>query len=1310
MFVFRKTVPLWFIPALIVLAAGTTVAYHLTQQDDINYYKGHRLFVRGQYRQAIPFFQKAIMIDPRRLDAVTDLAYAYQWTGANAKAIECFTRILAAAPNDHKIRFSLAQSYAWQKQYDSAIALYKEVIAATDDIDAKEHLAYVYLWTKRYDLAKAAAEEILRKDPENISAKLIVAKGLSYTGQAPKAIALYEEILQEEKRPPQVADAPQEKKEETPAAVKGAVQRAEVQGLLSEAYMVDKQYEKAVLGYQDVLKEDPKNAKARVGIADILSWEKKYDASIAEYQKALAADPGNLAIMEKIAQVSMWKGDFPAAVAAYREILKIDQDRLSAIISLAEILTWQKGYPEAIGLLETALAMQRDERTLLLYAEALSYAKEYSKAIAAYTEVLTMDPSNVKAQRQLAEVYLWAGDMKKSRSAIENHLKGNPQDFKAQILQAKLRHFAGEPSRAIAVYEEALTGEKAALTEDERAEMERLLADAYMANKEYDKAVRSYAAVIGKDPKNVKARTGLIDVLMWEKRYDEAVGACDDALAALPGNSAVEERLAELFIFEGKFDQAKEILRRIVRENPKAARAQFLLAKALHFSGDMQGALQLYEKLLKEKVIGSHEEFDDLISEAYKNTGKYGDAVRWYREILRKHPGDVRARQSLAEVLSWTGKYGEAIAEYEQVLKAEPDNLDVKMKLGEVYSWQKKLERAEALFRSVLQSDPKRTEAYDLLGETLLWNKKYDEALSWITRGLAVHDIPKLRVLEGQVYLYKGNYAKAQEVLKKVIDADPKNIKAQMYYADAFAYSKDFKKAIDLYRAILKERTKPGSGDAGKPGAAPRSRLYFQKEEETVWCMAPESELEDVLAAQHAAQAAGVVPSSPQKDEYREVKEKLADVLSWDKQYAESIALYDELIRETEDPKLRLQKARVLGWAREYSKAIAAYRELYDLYHDPKVKLEMEGKEYYWDGRVERAIRTYTRLLQEDPENVEAMFDLSQIYSYQAMWHEAKGEYGKILAIAPTHFRAREGLAKARLISERPAFRTQYEFYEADSQSRSDDIRRNHFFNDLLYPFNDRLSLVAGHKIGWRTFSDFDGLIENEGRWKLIYINSPAWSVTGFYDIIHYSQDVPNMHTFGAGLTFRTFDIGHFRFSHERQRLENNSTVIRQNYFSDNFTERWQVDVTKRLKVGADYLFGNYSDCNYKHEPAADITYFISLDPKRLAVTYRYLYRNFDETVNEYWSPKGYNNNLWSVNWRHFLNKEEIFFGANDLYYDVRYDVSLDSQGVVSHRFEAGFYWDITKRLNVNVKAATTNTSANVYTDKGVTAEVKYYF
>jgi hypothetical protein len=181
-------------------------------------------------------------------------------------------------------------------------------------------------------------------------------------------------------------------------------------------------------------------------------------------------------------------------------------------------------------------------------------------------------------------------------------------------------------------------------------------------------------------------------------------------------------------------------------------------------------------------------------------------------------------------------------------------------------------------------------------------------------------------------------------------------------------------------------------------------------------------------------------------------------------------------------------------------------------------------------------------------------------------------------------------------------------------------------------------------------------------------------------------------------------------FSHERKRLENNSEVIRRRYYRDDFKPRFDLDITQRLKGGADYTFSYLSDDNLCHEPAADILYYFSLEPRTLFVKYRYFFRDFRKKKDEYFSPQDFSTHTISARWRHFLNKEEIFFGANDIYYETGYNLSIDSTGIVSHSVMGGLGWDITKRLQVKGEGQYTHASAKVYEDAGAKASLKYYF
>lgn len=189
---------IWFVIALIFTSIITTGVYHKTQKADINYYQGHRLFEKGRFDDAIKFYEKVLVIGPSRLDALRDLAYAYQWTGAYEKAAVAFQKTLSLKPHDNKIKESLAQTLSWQKEYAKAIQFYKEVIAVTDSLGAKIQLAEVYIWNNQFEEAKEILAEVSKISPQDKKIKLLLARAMQYSGQAKQAIEIYKELLNEE--------------------------------------------------------------------------------------------------------------------------------------------------------------------------------------------------------------------------------------------------------------------------------------------------------------------------------------------------------------------------------------------------------------------------------------------------------------------------------------------------------------------------------------------------------------------------------------------------------------------------------------------------------------------------------------------------------------------------------------------------------------------------------------------------------------------------------------------------------------------------------------------------------------------------------------------------------------------------------------------------------------------------------------------------------------------------------------------------------------------------------------------------------
>ncbi|MCQ9206722.1 MAG: tetratricopeptide repeat protein [Omnitrophica bacterium] len=692
-----------------------------------------------------------------------------------------------------------------------------------------------------------------------------------------------------------------------------------------------------------------------------------------------------------------------------------------------------------------------------------------------------------------------------------------------------------------------------------------------------------------------------------------------------------------------------------IYHNTQQADINYYRGHRLFEKGEYDKAIKFFKKSLL--INPANQDAVTELAYSYQWTDNYEKAMSNFQRALSFEPDDNKLKVALAKTYSWTKEYQKAIPLYKEVIEIT-DSIDAKRQLAEVYIWNSQPDKAKDILEVILKDTPLDVNAKLLFAKAMHYSGGAEKAAVIYEELLEkekseekdIEEQKEIKVLLGEAYIISKDYAKAVEKYKEILKEDPGSIEARAGLADVFAYSKEFNKAIFLYKEILEE------------------------------------------------------------EEDLEVKRKLADVLSLDKKYDEAIRLYDEILDEKEDTKARLQKARILGWTREYGKSLKEYRKIVEFTDDVQVALEMRAKEAYWNNRVKHAIRYYNELIKKDPENVEAMFDLAQVYSYQSMWKEAKEEYGRILAVSPEHCRAEEGLEKVKFIADHLALKSGYEFFEADSKGRQSDIKRHAFFNKITFPVNYNFKVELDYRHAYRSFSDFGDVVENEGKVELLYKRTPDWWVQLFYDFIAYNKDIDTMHNFGSSFTFRVFDRGEFTTSYQRERLENTSTVIRDAYYKDDYKQRIYFDVNKKIKFGLDFLLSGYSDDKWKYEPGFDLLYYISLEPKRFMVKYRVFFRDFSKTVNEYFSPRDFWTNTLTFNWRHFLNKEEIFFGADDVYYDLTYNLSVDSEDIVSHGFIGEFNWDINKRLNFNIQGAVTNTSVDVYGDKRVSASLKYYF
>ncbi len=149
---------------------------------------------------------------------------------------------------------------------------------------------------------------------------------------------------------------------------------------------------------------------------------------------------------------------------------------------------------------------------------------------------------------------------------------------------------------------------------------------------------------------------------------DQAAGDADASDATPPSNRDGELTLADQLIERGQLDQAAALLRRLLVADPEDVEVLFMLANLDANQGNLAAAVDLLDAIPRdhpEAGIPSLGQSADWCMEL----GRYDEAEKRYREVLRRVPDAFPARRQLALLLNRQGRRHEAAAEVRELCK-----------------------------------------------------------------------------------------------------------------------------------------------------------------------------------------------------------------------------------------------------------------------------------------------------------------------------------------------------------------------------------------------------------------------------------------------------------------------------------------------------------------------------------------------------------------------------------------------------------------------------------------------------------------
>jgi len=787
----------------------------------------------------------------------------------------------------------------------------------------------------------------------------------------------------------------------------------------------------ALAEYRAVYDEHPDN-QAALGALETLYQKTEGWAELLEvYQRKLELPldrDERKATQYGIAAVQREQmGDLKLAIATYEEVLAEDEDDQVALEALDGLYEEASKFTDQARIIVERIARAGTDEELVglkfRLAEVQSKRlKDASSALANYREVLQLD-LNHAGSRQALEAFLEVEALRGDAAQILEAVFETREDWAplARVLEVRaavaedvservefLRKLARVTSEHLGQGGDAFDAQARALhadptSEETRQELETLAA-ASNAWKKLAETFEAIAKEVDDSDLALSYWVRLAELQRQQGQIDAAAQAYEKALALEPGHQPALMALDDLFRGAGRFDDLVKVYRRRIELAEEPAQAEGLYVEMA-------------------RVLEVELEKPDA-------------AIAAYREVLEQTPDSVVVLRSLDDLFSRLGRADDLARNLEAQLELAADDDDwVRLTLrlaGLRESQMAQLDLAIEGYKAVLDRDPGQEEALAAL-ERLFGNPSSEltvaEILEPIYRSsgdhkklIRVHEVQvrrasdagrKVELLWAIAELHEdagSDLAAAFDTMARALAADPGSektldnlnrlasaterfvdlaritaeqadlvsdveLKCSLYMFSAQVLEDsvgDPARAISLYKLAL------AADGTHVPAAEALERLYQATE-------------------QYAEMSAILQQKATMQDDVELQKKALYEAARLEEDLLErpegAISVYEKVLALDADD-LRSVEALIglfLGLSR-WEELLRAYTRKVDLIFDGDEKKQVlyeVGAVYERElASVERAIDTYQRVLELDPDDLIALGRLDVLYQTAENWQE----------------------------------------------------------------------------------------------------------------------------------------------------------------------------------------------------------------------------------------------------------------------------------------------------------------------------------
>lgn len=491
--------------------------------------------------------------------------------------------------------------------------------------------------------------------------------------------------------------------------------------------------------------------------------DQRYEEAMEAYEKALICDPEAYFIMQKLPVLLLRMGKEEESISWLEKYLTINPQESGSRMLLAKILVRQSRFEEA--------------------------ARHYRL-------VYEQNPEDYSALLLLAEMYLSLNQFAEAEKLLHEVLKGDDHSYGAHVL-------LGQAYRSKHDFQKAQHHYQAALEDNWSAELVLELADLFMQQQQYEKALEMYNQVLEAEEDHEKARASKIHVLLLLKKNEQALEELNIMRDFSEYPSRVDLAMAKLYISMDQADKAIVILKEML-EVEYQAEAGFLLG-LLYVNQEKYDLAQAeLDRIPADSP--SYREAVYLRVRVYKMQGKTAQAVATLEKALAgSHGVSVDMYLMLALLYQEQEQFDQSRKTFESGMVAFPEDSNLLYEFGLFNDNRKEYDKAMDVMKKVIQLDQDHAAALNYIGYT--WADKgihLEEALEYIKRAVDLKpDNGYIRDSLGWIYFRLGLHQQALEEIEKALEISGDDPSIFEHLGDIHHKIGNWDAAVQAYRKSL---------------------------------------------------------------------------------------------------------------------------------------------------------------------------------------------------------------------------------------------------------------------------------------------------------------------------------------------------------------------------------------------------------------------------------------------------------------------------------------------------------------------------